>query len=213
MHTPTTPLKALAVTAASAGLLLSGGFAAANAGMLPGAAQDAAQDVLDSINVQVPGANEHSAGHADTRGRSADAPAGGEAASTDTVSEPVRHGEMISDLARTTDLEGRDKGMAISEAASVKGQEHRHESAPAPEQSAAGGGESQAPEAGSAAEGTGGQSGDHARVETPNDGGTSTADQASAQDDGNVPSTNGTGTAGEKSGGRSTAGSGNAHTP
>lgn len=209
MHTPTRPIKTLAVAATSAGLLLTGGFAAAAAGALPGAAQETAHDMLASINVVVPGANEHAAGHADTRGRSADAPAGGEVASADTESDPVRHGQMISDLARSTELEGADKGKAISEAARSNGQAGQHGPAQAPEQSAAGGDDARAPEAGTAAEGDGGQSGDHARVETPSDGGTGTADGAST-DNGGSSSTQGTGTAGEMSGGRSTAGSGNA---
>ena len=208
MHTPTRPIKTLAVAATSAGLLLTGGFAAAAAGALPGAAQEAAHDMLASINVVVPGANEHAAGHADTRGRSADAPAGGDAASADTGSESARHGQMISDLARSTELEGADKGKAISEAARSNGQAHQHGPATAPEQSASDG-DARTPEVGSGSEGDGGQSGDHARVATPNDGGTGTADDAST-DNGGSSSTQGTGTAGEMSGGRSTAGSGNA---
>jgi hypothetical protein len=209
MHTSTTPLKALAVSAASAGLLLTGGFVAAAAGALPDAAQATARDMLATINVEVPGADEHSAGHADTRGRSADAPAGRELDAADTESEPTRHGEMISDLARTTDLEGRDKGMAISQAARTNGQAAEHGSAQTPEQSATGGGDVRAPEARPAAAGDGGQSDGHARVETPNQGGTGTADDAST-DNGGSSSTHGTGTAGEMSGGRSAAGSGNA---
>jgi hypothetical protein len=199
MHTSMSPLKSLGVAAVSAGLLLTGGFAAAAAGALPGAAQDGVQDMLAEIGVEVPGANEHSAGHADTRGRSGEAPAGGEAGAADFESESANHGQMISDLARNSDLEGVDKGKAISDAASSNGQAHRHESAPAPEQSAAGAGPGDA-----------GQSGGQARVETPNGGGTGTAGTASAQDDGTSPSTNGTGTAGEMSAGRSTLGSGNA---
>ena len=212
MQTQTT-LKALAVTVASAGVLLTGGLAAANAGVLPGAAQQTARDVLGTIGVEVPGANEHSAGHADTRGRSADAPAGGEADAAETRPDAAGHGQMVSDLARNTELEGVEKGKAISEAASSNGQAHQHGSTgAAPEQSAAGGDEAQAPEGGTAAPGDAGQSGEHARVETPNGGGTGTADDASA-DNGGAASTDGTGTAGEMSGGRSTAGSGNAHTP
>ena len=210
MHTPTRPIKTLAVAAISAGLLLTGGFAAAAAGALPGAAQETAHDMLASINVVVPGANEHAAGHADTRGRSADAPAGGEAASADTESDPVPHGQMISNLARSTELEGAEKGKAISEAARSNGQAGQHGPAQAPEQpAAAGGDDARAPEVGTAAEGDGDQNGDHARVATPNDGGTGTADDAST-DNGGSSSTRGTGTAGEMSGGRSTAGSGNA---
>jgi hypothetical protein len=208
MHTPT--LKTLGVGAASAGLLLTGGFAAAAAGALPEAAQQKAHDVLASINVQVPGANEHSDGHADTRGRSGDAPAGGGASSAGTTPDAAEHGQMVSDLARNTELEGAAKGKAISEAAQGNGQSGEHgPPAQAPEQSATGSDGARAPGAGPAADGDGGQSSDHARVQTPNDGGTGTADDASA-DNGGGASTNGTATAGERSDGRSTDGSGNA---
>ena len=214
MHTPTTTLKTLGVTAASAGLLLTGGFAAAAAGALPEAAQQKAHDVLASINVEVPGANEHSDGHADTRGRSEEAPpATGGADAAGTTPDAAEHGQMMSDLARNTELEGVAKGKAISEAAQSNGQAGEHGPAQAPERPATGSDDARAPGAGAAAEGDGGQSSDHARVETPNGGGTGTADDASAQDDGEAPSTQGTGTAGEMSGGRSTAGSGNANRP
>ena len=210
MHTPTTTLKALGVTAASAGLLLTGGFAAAAAGALPGAAQQTAHDMLATINVEVPGADEHSEGHADTRGRSEDAPpATGGADAAGTLPEAAGHGQLISDLARNTELEGVDKGKAISAAAQGNGQAGEHGPAQAPEQSAGAGDGALAPQAATAAEGDGGQSGDHARVETPNDGGTPTADDAST-DNGGGASTQGTGTAGDRSGGRSTDGSGNA---
>ncbi|MGH3306384.1 MAG: hypothetical protein ACRDOX_01740 [Nocardioides sp.] len=212
MNSPTTPRKALGVAAASAGLLLTGGFAAAAAGELPRAAQQTAHDMLATINVEVPGADEHSDGHADTRGRSEDAPpVGGGADAADTGPEAAAHGQMISDLARSTELEGVDKGMAISAEARSHGQAGQHGPAQAPAQSAKGGDDARAPEAATAAAGSGGQSGDHARVEAPNDGGTGTADGASADEDGGAPATNGTGTAAEMSGGRSTAGSGNAH--
>jgi hypothetical protein len=210
MHMPKTPLKALGATAASAGLLLTGGFAAAAAGALPGAAQQTAHDMLATINVEVPGANDHSLGHVDTRGRSEDArPATGGADTAGALPEAAGHGQLISGLARSTELEGVDKGMAISDAARSNGQAGQHGPARAPEQSATGGLGAGAPETGTATDGNGGQSGDHARVETPNDGGSDTADDASA-DDGGGASTHGTGTAGDRSDGRSTDGSGNA---
>jgi hypothetical protein len=206
MHTPTTTLKTVGVAAASASLLLTGGFATAAAGALPGAAQDKASEVLASIGVEVPGANEHSAGHADSRGRSGEAPPTGDSSDVAGSSpDSAAHGQLVSDLARSTELEGVDKGQAISEAARSNSHGGQHGPAEAPEQSAAGGDDAGAPEAG----GDGGQSGDHARVETPNDGGTGTANDASA-DNGGTASTHGTGTAGEMSDGRSTAGSGNA---
>jgi hypothetical protein len=210
MHLPTTPLKSFALGAASAGLLLTGGVAAANAGVLPGAAQDTAQTMLDTIGVDVPGASEQSAGQADTRGQSEEAPPAGDAEGGDSESASM-HGKAVSELAKGTELEGAEKGKAISEAAKSNGQAHQHGPAQAPEQSSASESLAQAPEAGTAAEGRqGGQSGDKPPVATPNDGGTDTADQASASgDDEAAPSTNGTDKAESASGGRSTAGSGN----
>jgi hypothetical protein len=90
----------------------------------------------------------------------------------------VGKGSDISELATTTELTGIDKGAAISTAAS--------------------GGKSRAGQHGSA-------SGAGAPVETPNGGGTGTADAASG---GN--SSTGTSTANTASGGHSSAGSGNA---
>jgi hypothetical protein len=87
-------------------------------------------------------------------------------------------GAEISELATTTDLTGVEKGAAVSTAAS--------------------GGKSQAGQHGSA-------SGTGAAVETPNSGGTGTADTASGG-----KSTTGTATANAASGGKSAAGSGNA---
>lgn len=52
------------------GVLVLGTGAAAATGSLPGAAQSTASDVLAKIGISVPGANDHSAGHADTRGGS-----------------------------------------------------------------------------------------------------------------------------------------------
>jgi hypothetical protein len=209
MHIASTPLKSLAVAAASAGLLLTGGIAAANAGALPGAAQDTARDALATVGVQVPGANEHSAGHADTRGPSDEAPlTGGGADSAGTLPDAAGFGQMISELARSTES-GPEKGKTISQAASANGQAHRHAPAPAPEQSSASAEHAQAPDAaGAPAEGNGGQSGDQARVVTPNGGGTGTAGDASA-DNGGTASAHGTDKADTASGGRSAAGSDN----
>ncbi len=66
----TKTLSAKAAVAAAA--ILFGVGTAAAAGALPGAAQDAASDALETVGVSVPGANNHSDGHADTRGKSAD---------------------------------------------------------------------------------------------------------------------------------------------
>ena len=63
--------KAGVAAAIGAGVLLTGGVAAAATGTLPGAAQDTARDVLSNFGVTVPGSADASAGHADTRGKSA----------------------------------------------------------------------------------------------------------------------------------------------
>lgn len=211
MHLPTTPIKALAVAAAGAGLLLSGGIAAANAGALPDAAQDKAQDVLENIGIVVPGADEHSHGHADTRGRSGEAPPADDQAGGADPESANTHGKAVSEVARSDEFEGSEKGEAVSEAARSNDHAGQHGSGQAPGQSATGREHAQAPAAGTAAEGNGGQSGDHAPpVETPkNGGGTGTADDATA-DNAAGASAHGTGTAEEKSGGSSAAGSGNA---
>lgn len=207
MHLPTTPLKSLGVAAASAGLVLTGGLGAAYAGVLPGAAQDAVQGMLASINVDVPGADEHSEGHADTGGRSEEAPPAG-TTEPGTKPEQAEHGETVSGLATSTEG-GRDKGELISETAS-DGKAGGHSQEHAPEQPTATGG-ADGTDAGAAARSNNGQ-GDHAKVETPNGGGTTTADGATADagtTDGGGASGHGTGTAGDMSDGRSRDGSGN----
>ncbi len=103
------------VAAALSGLVLTGGIgAAAAAGSLPGAAQDTASELLGRVGVTVPGANGHSADHADERGASPDA--------TDDAEGTTEHtsqgkGAAVSELAKS-DLEGKDKGAAVSEYAS-----------------------------------------------------------------------------------------------
>jgi len=97
--------------------------------------------------------------------------------SSDASSDAVTRSD-IAELATTTDLTGVDKGAAISGAASD--------------------GKSQAGQHGSA-------SGGSAPVDTPNNGGTGTADTASGG-----KSSQGTSTADAASGGASSAGSGNA---
>jgi hypothetical protein len=215
MHAKT-PLKTLGVTAASAGLLLTGGFAAAAAGALPGAAQDPASDMLASLEIDVPGPNEHSDGHADTRGQSEAPPhTGNETHGPGTLPEAAAFGQTIADLARNTALTGAEKGKAISEAARTNGQAGEHTPPTVPEHAKAQDSDTGAPGAAAAqadqdGQGAGGRSEGRAPVETPNEGGTTTADGATADADGGTPSSRGTATAGEKSGGRSAAGSGNA---
>jgi hypothetical protein len=102
----------------------------------------------------------------------------GNSASVPSGPADVGKGSDISELATTTELTGVEKGAAISTAAS--------------------GGKSRAGQHGPA-------SGAGAPVETPNSGGTGTADTASGG-----KSSTGTSTANTASGGKSSAGSGNA---
>jgi hypothetical protein len=154
----------------AAGLACSASLAFA--GSLPGAAQDIASSMLAKVGITVPGPNENAGTHPDERGNS----------STVTPST-AGEGAEISELATTTELEGIDKGAAISGVASD--------------------GKSQAGQHGKAA---GAEANGAALVETPNGGGTGTADTASGG-----RSANGTSTADAASDGRSSAGSGNAH--
>lgn len=139
MPSSLTPVRAAVAAGLGAGLLLAGGVGAAAAGVLPGAAQDTARTWLDTVGVQVPGPDEHAAGHADQRGRSAEAgPADAEteapAESTDTsdvdevddttdgtdkeLPAASEHGQTVSGTARETEAEGADKGAEVSDVAS-----------------------------------------------------------------------------------------------
>jgi hypothetical protein len=158
------------LTAALVAAALACSASLASAGALPGAAQDVASSMLAKVGISVPGANE-SAGTHPERGTS----------STITHATPdstAGKGGEISELARTTELTGVDKGAAVSSAASN--------------------GKSHAGQNSSTSEGAG-------AVDTPNSGGTGTADTAS---DGQ--SSKGTSKANSASDGHSSAGSGNA---
>jgi hypothetical protein len=146
MPSSLTPVRAAVAAGLGAGVLLAAGVGAAAAGALPGAAQDTARTWLDTVGVEVPGPDAHSAGHADRRGRSADAGAAGgdatgttetdtdesvEPAGTQDVAEETaevstekelpeasEHGRTVSETARSTDAEGAAKGAEISGLAS-----------------------------------------------------------------------------------------------
>lgn len=153
MPSSLTPVRAAVAAGLGAGVLLAAGVGAAAAGALPGAAQDTARTWLDTVGVEVPGPDAHSAGHADQRGRSADAGAAGEDAagtteaeteaetvepagaqdvaeeSTDKeLPEASEHGQTVSETARSTDAEGAAKGAEISglasEGRSTEGRAH-----------------------------------------------------------------------------------------
>jgi hypothetical protein len=172
---------------------LFGGLAAANA--LPGAAQGVAAEMLSKVGVTVPDPDSHAGSHPDTRGQSeshpTDAPSSDVAVSPETPpaappASSAGQGNTTSELARTTTETGVDKGAVISTAAS-DGQSQAGQHGP-PEPVTTGSAPSNTPP-----------------VETPNTGGTSTANTAS---DGH--STVGTTTADTNSDGHSAAGSANA---
>jgi hypothetical protein len=159
--------RARLVAAALATALVTAGLA--SAGSLPGAAQDVASEVLAKLGVSVPGPSDSAGTHHDVRGSSATAPSA------------ERKGQEISELARTTEATGVEKGAAVSTAAS-DGKSQAGEQG-----SAAGAGNASPPPSGS------------------NGGGTGTADAASGG-----KSSKGTAAANAASNGSSSAGSGNA---
>jgi hypothetical protein len=133
------------MTAALVAAALACSASLASAGALPGAAQDVASSMLAKVGISVPGPNDNAGTHPDERGTS----------STITHATPdstAGKGAEISELARTTELTGVDKGAAISAAASD--------------------GKSHAGQHSSASAGA-------ASVDTPNGGGTGTPDTAS----------------------------------
>lgn len=178
--------KTAVAAALGTGVLLTAGVGAAAAGSLPGAAQDTASELLSKVGVTVPGADGHSAGNADQRGRSEDA-----AAQTGADTEDSK-GSVVSEFAKDADLQGVEKGAAISDRASGGTSQAGEHGQAGDEHGKAGdehgktGEEAKGEESSSAARdhATSSQTGEKsekAAVETPNDGGTSTADSATAK--------------------------------
>jgi hypothetical protein len=154
------------ITAALVAAALACTIGLATASALPGAAQDIASAMLAKVGISVPDPNDNAGTHPDVRGSSTVAPA------------DTGKGSEISELARTTELSGRDKGAAISAAAS--------------------GGKSKAGTHGSGA----------ASVATPNSGGTGTADTASDGRSSTGTRTADTASGGHSSSGSANAGTG-----
>jgi hypothetical protein len=90
------------------------------AGTLPGAAQDIASEMLTKVGVEVPGPNDNAGTHPSVRGQSDASNDASEDANTpaEAGSGSSGKGAEISSLATTTDLQGVDKGAAISALAS-----------------------------------------------------------------------------------------------
>jgi hypothetical protein len=199
------PLKIAAAAAMGTGVLLAGGLAPVASGSLPGAAQETAREMLSRFGVTVPGPDEHSSGHTDGRGKSAEArEAAGSEGSKDEAADNQGKGDEVSELARNTDATGADKGAAVSGYAS-QGRSHAGEngddgsSGPPdsaggsaghaqvdtpnsggddrPEQGSGGAGGAERPEAG-------GSSAGHAQVDTPNSGGDDRPEHGSGSGDG-----------------------------
>jgi len=139
MSSSLTPVRAAVAAGLGAGVLLAAGVGGAAAGVLPGAAQDTARTWLETVGVEVPGADVHSAGHADQRGSSADETEAADEESTETEStetestetestetestetelpEASEHGQTVSGTARETEAEGADKGAEVAATAS-----------------------------------------------------------------------------------------------
>jgi hypothetical protein len=212
-------LTRVRLVAAAAAAALAATASLASAGSLPGAAQEIASEMLAKVGVSVPGPNDHAGTHPDGRGSGA-APNADEG-----------KGSEISELARTTDATGVEKGAVISTAASEgksqAGQNGSAGVADTPSTAGKGGeiselarttdatgvekgavistaaseGKSQAGQNGS----TSGAGNGGAPATGSNGGGTGTADTASGGS-----SSQGTSTADAASGGHSSAGSANA---
>lgn len=105
-------LATAVLAAVGAGILITGGVAAAAGGKLPGAAQDTARDVLDVVGFEVPGADNP----VDDRSRRG-SPDG--AAATDRENAESRVGSSgegsASDPEALADTEGAGKGAEVSE--------------------------------------------------------------------------------------------------
>jgi hypothetical protein len=169
----TAVLIAAALAACTVGL--------ASASALPGAAQDIASEMLAKVGISVSGPNDNAGTHPDVRGKSAVTPS------------DAGKGSDISDLAKTTELSGVEKGAAISSAASD--------------------GKSKAGTQGGATPNTGGTGTADAASDGKSTAGTGTANTASGghSSAGSANADTGQATADEASGGHSS--DGQAHRP
>ena len=194
------------VVAAAVAAALATSAGLASAGSLPGAAQDVASDMLAKLGISVPGPNDNAGTHPDGRGSSASAP---------STPSADNKGSEISELARTTEATGVEKGAVVSTAASGgKSRAGQNGSAAANAPATAGKG-GEISELATSTESAGVEKG--AAVSTAASEGVSQAGQqgsASGAGGGGAPATSpaggGNSTADAASGGRSSAGAGNA---
>lgn len=126
-----TPFRMAVASAVGAGVFLTGGVAAAVTGSLPADAQDTAHTVLGTLGVSVPAGDENADDRADVRGPgegTADeevevdvtpvAAVDGVTPAEERANEAASFGLGIAEIARDPELQGVDKGRAVSEAAS-----------------------------------------------------------------------------------------------
>ena len=109
-----TTVKLAAASAIGVLSLVGGGYAVAATGSLPGTAQQTAKDALANVGVTVPGPADGAAEETATRGAPPPPPRRAPTRGADASDQ----GDAVSDLATTTDLEGADKGAAVSGLAS-----------------------------------------------------------------------------------------------
>jgi hypothetical protein len=104
----------LRIKLATAGLAaaLFASSSLAYAGVLPGAAQSTASDMLAKVGITVSGPNSHAGTHPNSRGQST--------ADANTADQPsaAGHGQTVSQLAKTTTDKGRAKGTSVAATAS-----------------------------------------------------------------------------------------------
>ncbi len=195
------PTRAKAAVAATigAGTFLFAGVGAAAAGVLPDPAQDTASTVLAQLGLDVPRANENAGDHPaqlatgdeTTEDAGTDTEVESDQVDTEEAGDPADpeandHGQAVSDLAKSTDLQGAEKGAAVSELAS--------------------GGKSKAGEDHGKPEQPGRQADSHKPAAGDSSADDSTDDSQDQEADTSDQKTDGPATAGEKSGGRSHAG-------
>jgi len=113
-------LRSVKMLIAAGALTVGAATAAAAAGTLPGAAQDTAANMLAKIGVNVPGPNNHSDHHPDTRGKAEDHSPATTSPTHDTVMSAALPGKGsdISGLATDSATSGLEKGNAVSTEAS-----------------------------------------------------------------------------------------------
>jgi hypothetical protein len=200
MLSPLVSARAAVASAIGPGVLLTGGVAAAAAGVLPGAAQEAASTWLDTVGISVPSGDKADE-NGDRPGRSEQTPGAPGSSQQAPAEKPALppaadHGKQVSDTAKNTTAEGTDKGKEVAGVASDGRVESGDRNS------------TRTPQGGEPA----GDDNAEPPVPAPNSRGNDTASDASdGQQQSAGPPDHGTATADESSNGSSSAGSGNRH--